>query len=168
MLFAATISIQSVSGAEQRKKAGAPAVVTSPAPADEAAEAVSRYCSAVAASASEQRVRSQISRLDTLRVAIDQRILDLEAREASARAWLDRREAALRKAADDVIAIYGKMRPEAAAAQLAEMDEEFAAAILAKMNPRAAGTILNDMNPASAAKLAATIANSRRVDGSKS
>lgn len=166
--FVAAMTIPFASGAEQHRKPAAPAAAASPAAGDDAVDAVARYCAVAGVSASEQRVRAQIVRLESLRAALDQRIGDLESREASTRAWIDQREAALRKAGDDVIAIYGKMRPEAAAAQLSEMEEEFAAAILAKMNPRAAGTILNDMTPAFAAKIVAAIANSRRADGKKS
>ena len=113
-------------------------------------------------------MQAQLRRLETLGATIDRRVAELEAKEASARSWMEQRETALRKATEDVIAIYGKMRPEAAAAQLAELEEEFAAAILAKLNPRVASTILNDMNPANAAKLVAAIARSKRGEGKKS
>ena len=167
-LVLATTTIPFAFGAEQRNKTAAPASSSTPAPADDAIDAVTRYCTVVGASTSEQRVQAQLRRLETLGATIDRRVAELEAKEASARSWMEQRETALRKATEDVIAIYGKMRPEAAAAQLAELEEEFAAAILAKLNPRVASTILNDMNPANAAKLVAAIARSKRGEGKKS
>ena len=49
------------------------------------------------------------------------------------------------------------MRPDAAAVQLAALDEETAAAVLTKLEPRTASVILNEMDPARAARLTATI-----------
>ena len=47
------------------------------------------------------------------------------------------------------------MRPDAAAQQLAAMDEETAAAVLTKLDPRIASIILNEMDRAQAARLTA-------------
>ena len=52
----------------------------------------------------------------------------------------------MKKADEGVIAIYAKMRPEAAAAQMAIMEDATAAALLAKLNPRVASSILNEMD----------------------
>ena len=59
--------------------------------------------------------------------------------------------------------IYARMRPDAAASQLAAMDEETAAAVLTKLNPRNASAILNEMPPARAARLTMTIAGAAKV-----
>ena len=58
---------------------------------------------------------------------------------------MSKREALLNAASDDVVSIYGKMDPEAAAAQLAAMDEPVAVSILHKLNVRAASSILDQM-----------------------
>ncbi len=148
---------------EQRKKPQPPATQK-----DDPTDAVAKYCTNIATTAAEQRARALIARLEALRNTVDQRIADLEAREAQTRAWIEKRDESIKKASDDVVAIYGKMKPESAAAQLAEMEMEFAAAILGKLNARAASTILNDMSPANAARLTAAIASRRPSNGNKS
>ena len=52
-----------------------------------------------------------------------------------------------------MLRIYARMRPDAAALQLAALDEETAAAVLTKLEPRTASLILNEMDPAQAARL---------------
>ena len=52
------------------------------------------------------------------------------------------------------MAIYTKMRADAAALQLANMPDEGAAAILTKLNARNASAILSEMEAARAAQLA--------------
>ena len=44
-----------------------------------------------------------------------QRIVDLEKAEAAARDWIARRDALMAAANDDVVAIFAKMQPGAAA-----------------------------------------------------
>jgi flagellar motility protein MotE (MotC chaperone) len=94
-----------------------------------------------------------MKRLQELDDQIKKRIEELEAKEAEARDWVSKRQDMLKKADDDIVAIYAKMRPEAAAAQLIVMEDGSAAAILSKLNPRVASTILNEMEAARAAKL---------------
>jgi len=131
-----------------------------PAPAapERSAEAVvSRYCANVAPLAAEARLALQAKRLTELEGQIKQRIAELEKKEAEAREWVSKREALINAATDDVVAIYGKMEPEAAALQLAAMDEPMAVAILSKLNPRAASAILNEMDAVKAGKLTGLI-----------
>ena len=70
---------------------------------------------------------------------------------------MSKRDAMLNAASDDVVAIYTKMDAEAAAAQLAAMDEPVAVAILAKLKTNAASAILNEMDAGRAAKLTGQI-----------
>jgi flagellar motility protein MotE (MotC chaperone) len=111
------------------------------------------YCTNIAATAADARIAWQAKRLTELDVQIKQRIADLEAKRAEFQDWLSRREEALKKAEDGVVAIYSKMRPDAAALQLAAMDDRTAAAVLVKLNPRAASAILNEMSAERAARL---------------
>jgi flagellar motility protein MotE (MotC chaperone) len=120
----------------------------------ETGDAAGRYCSNIATTAVESRIAWQIKRLNELDALIKQRIAELDAKEAEARDWVSKREEMLKQAGDDVVAIYAKMRPEAASAQLNAMDDASAVAILSKLNPRAASAILNEMEAARAAKLA--------------
>ncbi|HLH48775.1 MAG TPA: MotE family protein [Roseiarcus sp.] len=124
-----------------------------PGKATEASDSVGRYCANIAPVAIEARIAWQMKRLNELDAQIKRRIAELDVKEAEARDWVSKREDMLKKASDDIVAIYSKMQPEAASAQLIAMDDISAAAILSKLNPRAASAILNEMDAARAAKL---------------
>jgi flagellar motility protein MotE (MotC chaperone) len=119
----------------------------------EIGDSIGRYCSNIAPVVGEARIAWQMKRLAELDAQIRKRIAELDAKEAEAREWVNKREEMLKKADDDIVAIYGKMQPEAASAQLIAMEDASAAAILSKLNPRVASTILNEMEAARAAKL---------------
>ena len=68
--------------------------------------------------------------------------------------WVAKRDALLKAASDDLVAIYSRMQPESAAVQLSAMDDQMAAAILGKLKPAAAGAILDEMEAERASKLA--------------
>jgi flagellar motility protein MotE (MotC chaperone) len=129
----------------------------------ESGDSVGRYCANIAPTAVEARIAWQMKRLGELDVQIKKRIAELDAKEAEARDWVNKREDMLKKASDDVVAIYGKMRPEAAAAQLIAMDDSSAAAILSKLNAREASAILNEMDAAHAAKLTDLISGAAKT-----
>lgn len=116
-------------------------------------DGVSRYCANVAPLAAEARIAWQTKRLTELDGQIRQRISELEAKQAEAQDWVTKRETMMKAASEDVVAIYAKMDPEAASAQLATMDESVAAAVLAKLKPNVASAILNEMEAAKAGKL---------------
>lgn len=88
---------------------------------------------------------------------IEGRIKVLEAKRAEYEVWLKRRQDVLEKADDTVVKIYSGMRPDAAAVQIAAMENEVAAGILAKLKARTSSAILNEMEPARAAQLANAI-----------
>ena len=93
-------------------------------------------------------------RLDELEGQIKQRIAELEKKEAEARDWVDKREALMNSASDDVVAIYGKMEPEAAAAQLACDGRTRPPSPFSASSTRdAASAILNEMQADKAGKL---------------
>jgi flagellar motility protein MotE (MotC chaperone) len=119
----------------------------------DAGDGVQQYCSNVASIAADARIAWQTKRLNELDAQIKQKITELEAQETESKQWIDKRTEMMKKADDGVIAIYAKMRPEAAAAQMAIMEEATAAALLAKLNPRVASSILNEMEAGKAAKL---------------
>lgn len=66
---------------------------------------------------------------------------------------LQKHDEAMKKAGDDLIAIYAYLKLDAAALRLAAMDHAMAAAIAGKLSPRAASAVLNEMEPARAAQL---------------
>jgi flagellar motility protein MotE (MotC chaperone) len=125
-----------------------------PAVAAEEAPKASAYCAGIADAAADARFAWQKETLESLERQVDQRIKRLEAKRAEYEEWLARRNAFLAKADETVVAIYAKMRPDAAALQLANMPDEAAAALLTKLNARTASAILSEMEAARAAQLA--------------
>jgi len=85
-------------------------------------------------------------------------------KEAEYEEWLRRRNEVLEKADETVVSIYARMRPDAAALQLTNMNEEIAAAVIARLNPRVASAVLNEMEPARAAQLANVITDAPKRD----
>jgi flagellar motility protein MotE (MotC chaperone) len=117
----------------------------------------SQYCANIADAASDARFALQKQALADMEKEIEGRIKVLEAKRAEYEEWLKRRNEVLEKADETIVMIYSRMRPDAAALQLMNMDEEIAAAVVAKLNPRAASAVLNEMEPARAAQLANVI-----------
>ena len=111
------------------------------------------YCTSFASAASEARYAWQIQQLNDLDTQVKQHIADLDSKRAEYQRWLDRQDEARRKADDSIVAIFSRMRPEAASLQLAAMDEFGAAAIIGKLNPRTASLFLNEMGAVKAARL---------------
>ncbi len=111
------------------------------------------FCANVSDAASANNLRWQAERIAELDVKLMQRVAELEAKRAEYQAIYDKHEEARRLAADAVIAIFGKMKPESASQQLAAMDETTAAAIIGRLNPRSAGTILNEMEATKASRI---------------
>jgi flagellar motility protein MotE (MotC chaperone) len=153
-IVAAALIVSSASAQDGR----APESQKPKANADKTAEIdASRYCANVAPSIAEARIAWQTKRLSELDAQVKQRLADLERAEASVKEWVAKREALLKAASDDLVAIYAKMQPETAATQISAMDDQMAAAILARLKPSAAGAILDEMEAERASKLAALL-----------
>ena len=114
---------------------------------------VQQFCINNAALLGDARLAYQTARLTEIEAQIRQRLSELESKKTEYEAWLRKREEIMKQAAASVVAIYARMRPDAAALQLAAMDDPVAAAILAKLPARAAGAILNEMEAGRAARL---------------
>ena len=143
-----------------------PEADTKKAEAD-AGDGVQQYCSNIASFAADARVAWQMKRMGELEAQLKQRIAELETKEAESKEWIDKREALMKKAEDGVVAIYAKMQPGAAAAQMIVMEDAMAAALLSKLNPRISSAILNEMEAGKAAKLTDLMASSM-AEGKKS
>ena len=104
----------------------------------EAGTEVQRFCSNIADAARDRRYALQAKELEKLKAEIDERIKALEAKRLDYEQWLKRRDDFLAKAEDNVVKIYAKMKPDAAAERLAEVKIELAAGILMKLDPRQA------------------------------
>ena len=143
----------------------APVAAAPAAGADESE--VERFCSNIADAARDRRYALQAAQLKELQAAVDKRMAALEAKRAEYESWLKRREVFLARAQDDLVKIYGGMKPDAAAERLAQVNTELAAAILMKLDARKASVILNEMDGKAAAALTGVIADAaRRVDPS--
>lgn len=129
---------------------------------------VRMFCSNTVSIAGAARVAWQAAKLQELEARLQQKIDELEAKRAQYEAWMQKRENALKKANEQIVAIYSKMAPEAAANELSQMDDALAAAVLAKLNTRNASAILGEMDPARAAHLADEMVGANVGDGKKS
>jgi flagellar motility protein MotE (MotC chaperone) len=141
--------------AQDGVKPKAPAAVAAPNVVD---PDIARYCANLAPSAAEARVAYQTKKLTELEAKIKQQLERLESEETRARDWVSKRDAMLRTATEDVVAIYAKMSAEAGAVQIAAMEDAVATGILSKLNPRVASAILGEMVAERAAKLTSLMA----------
>lgn len=125
-------------------------------------EDIRRFCSNIADAARDRRYALQKSEMETLQKDIDQRVAALEAKRKEYESWLRRRNDFLAKAEGNIVEIYSRMRPDAAAERLAEVNVELAAGILMKLQARQAGIILNEMDSKAAAALTGIMASAAR------
>jgi flagellar motility protein MotE (MotC chaperone) len=89
----------------------------------------------------------------------------LEDKRVEFEAWQKRREEFATLATDNLVDIYKKMRPAAAAERLAVLSADLSASILMKLPSRQAGVILNEMEPEMVATITAIMAaSSQRKD----
>ena len=130
---------------------------------------VENYCGALASSADSARLAWQERRIRNLRADLAAKNAELDARTAEIRQWVSRREELLAKAGASLVAIYSKMKPDAASAQLQDMDDDTAAALLLKMKPAVASAVMSEMDAARAARLSDLLTGAlAKSDGKKS
>jgi flagellar motility protein MotE (MotC chaperone) len=134
----------------QLKKAG---VVAPKLPVVEGVKGVEAFCGAVANSAASTRLSWQEERVRALQAQMVVKIAELDAKEAEVRDWVQKREQLLARANESLTAIYSKMKPDAASAQISAMDDDSAAAILLKLKPSVASAVMGEMNAERAARL---------------
>jgi flagellar motility protein MotE (MotC chaperone) len=125
---------------------------------------IQRFCSNIADAARDRRYQIQAQELARLQADIDKRIAALEDKRREYEEWLKRRDDFLARAEAGVVEIYGRMRPDAAAERMAELDPELAAGILMKLDARKAGIILNEMERKAAAMLTGVMASAARKE----
>lgn len=122
------------------------------------------YCTNLADEAEDARFARKLARLEEAERQVNTRLEALEAKRKEYEVWLARREKFLTLAQENLVAIYAGMRPDAASAQLAAMNELQAAALIAKVAPRTASAILNEMDATKAARIAAIMTGLSRDD----
>jgi flagellar motility protein MotE (MotC chaperone) len=128
---------------------------------------VAQFCSSVIDPAVDARLAWQLKELAKAESLLRERIAEVEAKRAEYEKWMALRDEFLKKAEAGVVEIYSKMKPDAAATQIAGMSDETAAAVLAKLSPRNSSAIFNEMDSARAAHLADVLGGMRRVDDGK-
>lgn len=126
------------------------------------------YCINIANAAADARVTWQKKMLADAEQELDKRIAALEAKAAEYQKWLARRDEFSKRAQEQLVGIFSRMRPDAAAPQLAASDEETAAAVLSKLDTRISSAILSEMEPNQAARLTAIMVGAGKTAADKS
>jgi flagellar motility protein MotE (MotC chaperone) len=124
-----------------------------------------RFCTNIQDEARERRYALKDAELKAIAAEIDVKMKALEDKRAEFEAWQKRREEFATLATDNLVDIYKKMRPAAAAERLAVLSTDLSASILMKLPSRQAGVILNEMEPETVAAITAIMAaSSQRKD----
>ena len=120
-------------------------ILDTPAP-DASIADIERFCTNITDAARERRYALQKAELEALREEIDMKLKILEDKRQELKMWVERREDYSSAASDDLVEVYAKMRPDAAAQRMEKLPGELTASLLSKLSARAAGTILNEMS----------------------
>ena len=142
---------------------GGPAATQS-RPVLESADEIEKFCGNIADAARDRRYTIQTKELESLKAEIDERVRHLEAKRAEYEKWMKLRQDFMDKASENVVSIYSRMRPDAAAERLAEMEPALAAAIMLKLQVKQSGLIMNEMERATAAKLTGIMSSAARKE----
>lgn len=143
-----------------------PPKVEPPAKAAPAAEpppaSVKSYCENIADPALDARFLHQKAELTHLEDELAKKTTLLEAKKTEFQEWLKRRDDFINKAEGSLVKLYSKIKPDAAALQLAALDEEAAAALLLKLSAKVSSAILDQMETAKAARLVSVMIGAAR------
>jgi len=131
-------------------------------PPDSLDDIVREYCLGISDKAVEARAAWLTNETKKLQNDVSAKIAELEKRTAELKIWVERRQTLLRQANESLVEIYSGMDPEAAAAQLAQIDFATGASILRQLKPRGASAILDVMPPEKAAPLVKMISAAGR------
>ena len=124
---------------------------------------IEKFCGNIYSQAADARFELQSQQLQQLRMQIDDRIKVLEEKRQEYENWLKKRNEFLAKAQDSLVNIISKMRPDAAAAQLALVDDFAAAAIMLKLTPRVSSAIMNELPPEKSANLTKVLVSAQKL-----
>ena len=124
---------------------------------------IEKLCGNIDSQAADARFELQSQQLQQLRMQIDDRIKVLEEKRQEYENWLNKRNEFLAKAQDSLVNIISKMRPDAAAAQLALVDDFAAAAIMLKLTPRVSSAIMNELPPEKSANLTKVLVSAQKL-----
>ena len=121
------------------------------------------YCVNFSDEAQEAQLAWRLKKIEELEKGLSKRMDALEKTKADVARWMAKREAFLELARASLVEIYTRMRPDAAALQLAALDDMTAAAILVKLKAKTASVILAEIEAERAAQLARVIAGAART-----
>ncbi len=158
LLVAGMALLPLASGSAQEQK---------PAPDTASQAEIQQFCTSIADPARDQRYLLQKQELEKLQSDVDKRIAVLEQRRAEYEDWLTRRNAFMKQAEGNLVEIYKKMKPDAAAPQLEEIDPILAAAVIMKLPARQSSLILSEMEAQKAAMVAAIMSSAADPNTSK-
>lgn len=158
LLVAGMALLPLASGSAQEQK---------PAPNAASQAEIQQFCTSIADPARDQRYLLQKQELEKLQADVDKRIAVLEQRRAEYEDWLTRRNAFMKQAEGNLVEIYKKMKPDAAAPQLEEIDPLLAAAVIMKLPARQSSLILSEMEAQKAAMVAAIMSSAADPNTSK-
>jgi flagellar motility protein MotE (MotC chaperone) len=133
-----------------------------PAQAAEPSPTVKSYCENIADPALDARFLHQKAELAHLEEELAKKTALLEAKKVEFQEWMKRRDDFVSKAEGNLVKLYSKIKPDAAAPQLAAMDEEAAAALLLKLSAKSSSAILDQMDTAKAARLVSVMIGAAR------
>lgn len=134
----------------------------------DATDTAKAYCTNLADEAEDARYANKLARITEAEAQVEARLSALEDKRQEYEDWLTRREKFLSLAQQNLVAIYSGMRPDAAALQLAAMDELTAAAVIAKVQARTASGILNEMDTKKAARIASIMSGLAKAEAERS
>ena len=117
------------------------------------------YCQNIVDIAKDQRYAWQLRSLMRIQKDVDDRIAKLEALREDVQKWIDTRDKVLHEVEAHLVSVYERMRPDAAAERLANLDKDVATALLTKVKPRVASAILNEMEAMRASELTQSMAS---------
>lgn len=126
-----------------------------------------QYCVNISDAAADARFAWQAKTISDFEKELDQRIKVLEEKTEEYKKWLDKRNDFVNRAHQRLVDIFTRMRPDAVALQLANLDEATASAVVMRLEPRIASAILNEMDPMKAARLSSLIAQAANTSPAK-
>jgi len=130
-------------------------------------EAVGHFCRNIETQAEATRFEIQMQRIEAKKQEINERIELLEQKRSEYESWLKKRNDFLEQTQETLITIMTKMKPAAAAEQLALSDDMVAASILLKLKPAAASAIMNELPPEKAATVTHILASAQKLPREK-
>ncbi len=116
------------------------------------------YCENFSSIAADLRASRQKQELNRLKDEVDAKLREVQARSEELKELIRKRNEMLQLASDELLKIYSKMDPEAAARQLEKIDPETAASILRRLKPQLASEVLAVMEVKRASILVQMIA----------